>query len=55
MSTDIPGHDQIKEALLAEGAPPHFILDIGNSDDLDGDGLVKVSLGLDGELVFEDA
>ncbi|QNJ55967.1 hypothetical protein SEA_RASPUTIA_77 [Microbacterium phage Rasputia] len=55
MTTEIPGHDQIKEALLAEGAPPHFILDLKNSEDLNGDGMVKVSLGLDGELVFEDA
>lgn len=52
----LPGHDQIREILTAEGAPPRITLDIGGSDDLDGDGLVTVSLGDDGhELVFEDA
>ena len=53
---DVPGHDEIRSILQAEGAPPRITLDIGGSDDLDGDGLVNVSLGDDGhELMFEDA
>ena len=52
----IPDHDQIRAILQAEGAPPRITLDIGGSEDLNGDGLVSVSLGEDGhELVFEDA
>lgn len=54
--TALPGHDEIRSILQAEGAPPRITLDIGGSDDVDGDGLVTVSLGDDGdELVFEDA
>lgn len=53
---DIPDHDQIRSILQAEGAPPRITLDLGGSDDIDGDGLVNVSLGDDDhELVFEDA
>ena len=52
----IPDHDQIRTILTADGAPPRITLDIGGSDDLDGDGIVTVRLGDDGhELVFEDA
>ena len=52
----IPDHDQIREILTAEGAPPRITLDIGGSEDLNGDGLVNVRLGDDRhELVFEDA
>lgn len=52
----LPGHDEIRNILQSEGAPPRITLDIGGSEDLDGDGLVTVSLGDDGhELVFEDA
>lgn len=52
----IPDHDQIRAILQAEGAPPRITLDVGGSDDLDGDGLVTVSLGDDRhELAFEDA
>lgn len=52
----IPDHDQIRAILQGEYAPPRITLDIGGSDDLDGDGVVIVSLGDDGhELVFEDA
>lgn len=50
----IPDHDQIVEILKRDGAPPHIVLDIGGSADLNGDGLVKVKL-VDDELVFEDA
>lgn len=51
----IPGADQLRELLAAENAPPRLILDIGGSADLNGDGLVAVSLDADGALVFEDA
>ncbi|MDR6142030.1 tetrahydromethanopterin S-methyltransferase subunit A [Microbacterium foliorum] len=53
---NVPGHDEIRRILQSEGAPPHMTLDIGGSEDVDGDGLVTVSLGEDGhELVFKDA
>lgn len=53
---NLPGRDEIRSILQSEGAPPRITLDIGGSEDLDGDGLVNVSLGNDGhELVFEDA
>jgi len=51
----VPDHAAIKEILSKEDAPPRMILDIGGSEDLNGDGLVSVSLNDDGELVFEDA
>lgn len=52
----LPGHDEIRRILQSEGAPPRITLDVGGSEDLDGDGLVTVSLGDDGhELAFEDA
>lgn len=52
----IPDHGQIRSILQSEGAPPRITLDIGGSEDLDGDGLVNVHLGDDGhELVFEEA
>lgn len=51
----VPAHEEIKEILKAFGAPPYITLDIGGSEDLDGDGLVRASLGPDGELIFEDA
>ncbi|MEG2887204.1 MAG: hypothetical protein RR853_08775 [Aurantimicrobium sp.] len=54
MDINIPGQDQLVEALQAEGAPPHFDLDIGGSADIDGDGLVRVSLGEYSQLVFTD-
>lgn len=51
----IPDHAALRELLSAEGAPPHLILDIGGSADIDGDGLVRVTLGNgNGELIFED-
>lgn len=53
---DIPNHNQIRAILQGEYAPPRITLDIGGSEDLNGDGLVTVSLGEDGhELVFTDA
>ncbi len=52
---DIPGQDAIIAILSADGAPPHIILDIGGSADLNGDGLVKASLDDAGALVLEDA
>jgi len=52
--TDIPDQGALIEILKADGAPPHIILDIGGSADLNGDGLVKASLDADGALVFED-
>lgn len=52
---DIPDHEAIIAILRADGAPPHIILDIGGSADLNGNGLVKASLDADGVLVFEDA
>lgn len=56
MSADIPDHSALREILQSEGAPPRLVLDIGGSDDLDGDGLVEVSLADDGEtLIFKDA
>lgn len=51
----IPDHAALVAILSADGGPPHMILDIGGSADLDGDGLVTVSLDDDGGLVFEDA
>lgn len=51
----VPAHEEIKEILKAFGAPPYITLDIGGSEDLDGDGSVRASLGPDGELIFEDA
>ena len=51
----IPDHPAIKAILSDPQGPPRITLDIGGSEDLDGDGLVTVSLGADGELVFEDA
>ncbi|MGN7969029.1 hypothetical protein [Microbacterium sp. 22296] len=50
----IPGRDQIVEILKAEGAPPHIVLDIGGSADLNGDGLVRAFLDEHGELQIED-
>ena len=55
MAAELPGADQIREILTADGAPPHIILDIGGSADIDGDGLVRARLDDAGELVFEDA
>lgn len=52
--TGVPSHEEVKSLLRAEGAPPYITLDIGGSADLDGDGLVRASLGPDGELIFED-
>lgn len=52
---NIPGQDAIIEILSAENAPPHIILDIGGSADINGDGLVKARLDDNGALVFEDA
>ncbi|WP_295837400.1 hypothetical protein [uncultured Microbacterium sp.] len=51
---DIPGKDALAAILGAVGAPPYVVLDIGGSADLNGDGLVRVSLDADGALVFED-
>lgn len=51
---EIPSHDQIRKILTAEGAPPYIVLDIGGSADLNGDGLVRAQIGIDGELDFED-
>lgn len=51
----IPDHEGLIEILSAEDAPPHIILDIGGSADLNGDGLVQVSLDEDGNLFFQDA
>lgn len=50
----IPGQDEIIAILSADGAPPHILLDIGGSADLNGDGVVRASLGADGGLVLED-
>lgn len=49
------GQDDLIAILSAEGAPPTITLDIGGSEDLDGDGIVTVSLDADGALIFEDA
>ena len=51
----IPDHAALKSLLSAPDGPPHMILDIGGSADLNGDGLVKVALDDVGDLVFEDA
>lgn len=58
----VPDHESILEILQSEGAPPHMILDLANSEDesgkisdLDADGLVSVRLNADGTgLIFED-
>lgn len=52
---EIPDQDALIAILSADGAPPHIILDIGGSEDLNGDGLVKASLDAAGALVLEDA
>lgn len=55
MSTDnIPGRSQIIEILRSYGAPPHIVLDIGGSEDLNGNGLVRAFLDEHGELQIED-
>lgn len=51
----IPDHEALRVLLSSPDAPPRLTLDIGGSEDVDGDGLVTVFLGADGELVFEDA
>lgn len=51
----VPGHEALKEILSAPDAPPRLTLDIGGSEDLDGDGIVTVRLDTDGERVIEDA
>ncbi|MDQ1174160.1 hypothetical protein QE430_002467 [Microbacterium testaceum] len=51
----LPGQDALVAILSADNAPPHVILDIGGSADLDGNGLVKARLDADGALVLEDA
>lgn len=51
---NIPDQEEIVAILRADGAPPHIILDIGGSADLNGNGLLKASLDANGELVFED-
>lgn len=47
---DIPNCEALKEILSAPGAPPHILLDIGGSD-FDGDGVIRVGLNADGDLV----
>ena len=39
----IPDHDALHAILAADGAPPHIILDIGGSADLDGDGKISAA------------
>jgi len=51
----IPDSDAIVTILKSEGAPPRIMLDIGGSEDIDGDGVVYASLDADGLLVIEDA
>ncbi|QZD98611.1 hypothetical protein SEA_JEMERALD_23 [Microbacterium phage Jemerald] len=51
---ELPDHDALKAILSEEGAPPYIVLDIGGSEDLDGDGLVSVALTDAGELTFKD-
>jgi len=50
----IPDTAALVAILSAEGAPPYIVLDIGGSADLDGDGLVEVSLDDQGQLVQRD-
>lgn len=52
---EIPSHDQIRAILSAEGAPPRITLDIGGSEDINGDGLVTAELDEDNNLIFKDA
>ena len=54
MTIDIPGQDELVAILTAEGAPSCITLDIGGSEDLDGDGLVEASLDEHGKLVLRD-
>lgn len=52
----IPDHAALRSILQNPDGPPRMILDIGGSEDIDGDGLVTVRLAADGEaLIFEDA
>lgn len=51
---EIPDQAALIQILSAPGEPPHIVLDIGGSADLDGDGLVRASLDATGALVMED-
>lgn len=51
----IPDHAELRAILSEEGAPDRITLDIGGSEDINGDGLVFASLDKSGNLVFEDA
>lgn len=52
---DLPNRHELIDVLSAEGAPPKITLDIGGSEDIDGDGIVTASLNEQGELILEDA
>lgn len=51
----IPDSAALIEILKSAGAPPRIMLDIGGSEDLDGDGVVYASLDEAGALLIEDA
>lgn len=42
--TEIPNQEQIVDLLLQEGAPPRLMLDIGGSQEIEGDGVIYVAL-----------
>lgn len=46
----IPNQEALVEVLKADGAPPWIMLDVGGSE-FDGDGVIYVALGDEGELV----
>lgn len=50
----LPATDELVAILSAEGAPPSIILDIGGSEDLNGNGLVQASLDDQGQLALRD-
>lgn len=51
---DIPSQEELVAILSTPGAPPRLTLDIGGSEDIDGDGIVIASLDSQGNLVIED-
>lgn len=55
LADTVPDHEALKKILSAPDAPPRLTLDIGGSEDIDGDGIVTVRLDADDELVIEDA
>lgn len=52
--SEIPGHAELVALLSEPGAPPVLTLDIGGSEDINGNGLVQASLDGNGALILQD-